>query len=92
MSKRHSKLSDLDIDPHMVDRELRQFHQTAKTVASKVAEDRRLAGKWVAGYHGKVVASGGTMDSVFDALERKGIPKEKAVVFFAEKGDRALIL
>lgn len=92
MSKRQAKLNDLDVDPHMVDRVLREFRRTAEAVDAEVAKDPSFAGKWVGGYGGKIVASGDTMKAVLRALESQGIPKGKAVVYYVEKGDRVLLL
>ena len=79
--------------PEQIDREIREFAEAAKVLSS---DHPRLIDEhpshWVGVYRGHVAASAKSLVSLMTQLDRKGIPREKAIVRFIDREERTLIL
>lgn len=86
-------LEELIGDPEVVSGELRSFADDAKVFSS--ARERLIttyAGRWVAVFAGRVQADAATLPTLLDALDERGIPRERAIVRFIDRNERTMIL
>jgi hypothetical protein len=80
-------------DPADVARELREFRRAARSLSDQYPQlVDRYPDQWVAIFNGKVRAHGQSFQDVMEQIEREGLPRERTVVRFMDKSDRAMIL
>jgi hypothetical protein len=80
-------------DPADVDRELRKFRQSARSLSSRYGQlAGKYAGQWVAAFDGKVRARGQSFQEVIEKIDQEGLPKEHTIVRFIDNDDRTMIL
>ena len=80
-------------DPARVDRELRAFTETAKTLSSQAPRMiEEYPRQWIAVHDGVVKARASTLRALLEQMDRQGIPRQHSVVRFVEKDIRTLIL
>jgi len=80
-------------DPADVDRELRKFRQSARSLSSEYGQlADRYAGQWVAAFDGKVRAHGQSFREVIEKIDQERLPREHTIVRFIDNDDRAMIL
>ncbi|MBI2918226.1 MAG: hypothetical protein HYY01_09540 [Chloroflexi bacterium] len=80
-------------DPAVIVRELESFSKAARLFSTKEAELTQLyPNQWVAFYRGRVRATGKTLQSLLDEVDRKKLPRDRVIIHFMEQSPRAMIL
>ena len=80
-------------DPADVDRELREFRQSARSLSKQHGQlADRYTGQWVAFFDRKVRARGRSFQEVIEQIDREGLPRERTLVRFIDKDERTMIL
>lgn len=93
MSKQNSTIEEIIGDPKRLDAELQNFRKDTQILSSRRANlIKKYQKKWVAIYEGKVQASAPSINSVLQAVDKLGLPRENIVVRFVDKNVRRMIL
>lgn len=80
-------------NPADIDRELQSFRRSARILSSHHPRlIDRYQKKWVAIYDGKTRAQGRTLQSIWQQLDKKGLPREHTIVRYIDKNQRTMIL
>jgi len=80
-------------NPADIERELKSFRKSARVLSSHNPRFiDHYQKKWVAVYDGKTIAQGRTLQSIWQQLDKKGLPREHIVVRYIDKNQRTMIL
>jgi hypothetical protein len=80
-------------DPADVARELKAFSRSARSLDMQFPDlVKRYPEQWVAVFDGKVRAHGPTFEAVMDKIVQEGLPRDRTIVCFMDKGERVMIL
>jgi hypothetical protein len=80
-------------DPADVARELKAFSRSARSLDKHFPDlVDRYPEQWVAVFSGKVRAHGPTFSEVMKKIDQEGLPRDRTIVRFIDKGERAMIL
>jgi len=80
-------------NPTDLDRELQSFRRSARALSSHHPRFIDLyEKKWVAVYDGKTKAQGRTLRSIWQQLDKQGLPREHVIVRYIDRNQRTMIL
>ena len=92
-TKYEAKVLEMLGDPKEVARDLRAFRKDARVLSSKRQHlISQYPNQWVGVHNNKVVAKGGTLDSVVEQLDALSIPRGRAIVRYISKHPRKMFL
>lgn len=93
MNKPDATIEEIIGDPHQLDFDLQSFRKDTQILSSNRANlIDKYPKKWIAIYQGKVQANGPSINSVLQAIDKLGLPRENVVVRLIDKNVRRMIL